>query len=183
MGTNMRDGMGFEEVNETVTSTAIISGTNIYGTTSGLFSKVQATTSNLGATTTTTVNGTTIIASTLISGTGVNSAVISGTNIRSNNALFNGSDVANGLVLVSAGTGSPTTWGKLVQGGTGALGGGSTAWVTFGTGFAATPTVVVCQAPITAGNNDLIVIAGSLNAGSFYIQGKTASEAFNWIAL
>lgn len=31
--TNMKDGLGFEEVNQEVTSTEIISGNNIYGTT------------------------------------------------------------------------------------------------------------------------------------------------------
>ncbi len=81
------------------------------------------------------------------------------------------------------GTGSPTTWGKPIQAGASALGAGSNVWLTFGTAFETTPTCIVLTTINggTAGNNDLQ--AGSITAGSCYVEGKTASEAFYWIAL
>ena len=52
------DGLGFEEVNQ-ASSTEIISGTNVYGTT-GSFGTVKVTTGNIATVNTTTLSGTTI---------------------------------------------------------------------------------------------------------------------------
>ncbi|RLG00036.1 MAG: hypothetical protein DRN49_03515 [Thaumarchaeota archaeon] len=77
--------------------------------------------------------------------------------------------------------GSPTAYGQSVQAGTGTLGAGSDVWVTFGTAFAASPTAVVAT-PLES-LQSLFVETGSINAGSFYVQGETASETFSWIAV
>jgi len=98
------------------------------------------------------------------------------------NIYATGSILAGGRRLNSNGAGSPTTWGKIVQGGTGTLGGGSDVWVTFGTGFSTTPDSFVAIGAATSPNS-IACIAGSLNAGSAYVQGEVASEDFYWVAI
>jgi len=146
----IRDGLGFEEVNQ-ASSTALISGTNVYAKTA-----VHAD----------TIRGDT---------------TVSGTTTAFGNAVVTGSVVANSKVLSSIGTGSPTTWGMLVQGGSAATGTGSNAWVAFGTAFSSTPTSVVATQAET--KEDILVTAGSINAGSFYVETTSASQTFTWLAL
>ena len=83
--------------------------------------------------------------------------------------------------LSSAGTGSPTTWGRLVQAGSNATGAGSSVWTSYGTAFSAVPpSVVVSHAEA---KEAIFVEAGSIVAGSFYVETVTASQSFTWIAV
>lgn len=94
-----------------------------------------------------------------------------------------GSILVGGRRLLSVGTGSPSAWSKLIQAGSSALGAGSDVWIKFGTAFAAAPASVIVTTVDggTAANNDLMT--GSFTAGSVYVRGTTASEAFYYIAI
>jgi predicted RecA/RadA family phage recombinase len=50
------DGLGYEEVGQEVTLTDILSGTNVYGTTSGVFAKLESTTAVITSGTVATIN-------------------------------------------------------------------------------------------------------------------------------
>ncbi len=133
------DGLGGEEVNQEVTSTAIISGTNVYATTA-------------------------VTAPTITATTGTFSGVVS--------------DSVG--ALSAAGTGSPTTWGQVIQAGSGATAGGSNSWVVFGTAFSASPVGWAASAET---NEAILVPLGSLNAGSMYVETISASQDFTWLAI
>ena len=77
-------------------------------------------------------------------------------------------------------TGSPAAGGKFVQAGSAALSAGSAAWVVFGAPFGAAPQVSI--SPYT-NYGGIFVAAGSINAGSFYAEGETASSVFGWHAI
>lgn len=90
------------------------------------------------------------------------------------------SGTANNVKVMSpAGTGSPSTWGRFVQAGSGNVGAGSQVWVTFGTGFTITPIISLGKRALA---DDFWVIVGSTNTGSTFVQGKTASTVFDWTA-
>ncbi len=118
----LRDGLGFEEVNQPVTSTAVVKATT-----------------------------------------------------------FSGTDFVNGEgELQSVGVGSGTfTYGGIVGAGSSALGAGSNAWIEFATAYSNKPIVVATD--ITTADQGLLI--GSIGIGSFYIEGPTASDEFNWIAV
>ena len=123
------DGLGGEEVNQAVTTTAVISGTNVFA-----------------------------------AGSATGGRVID----------------AVGR-LRSLGTGSPTTFGNTVQGGTATTGAGSEVWAVYGTAFGAAPTAVV---PVVTGDSVATISAGSIGAGSFIATSHgAASTAFTWIAI
>jgi len=89
--------------------------------------------------------------------------------------------IANSKILSAIGTGSPTTtWGKVALAGTGTTGVGSNAWHVFPTAFAAAPVVVACS---TETNEALLVKAGSIGVGSFYVETTSASQDFSWFAV
>jgi len=134
------DGMGGEEVNQEVTSTAIISGTNVYATTAVYAPTISATTGTF---------------------TGVVSDSVG--------------------ALSACGTGSPTTWGQVIQAGSAVTGGGSNAWVSFGTAFSAAPVSVNVDSIQTLENS--WAPAGSWTAGSFYAETVSASQKISWIAV
>ena len=82
--------------------------------------------------------------------------------------------------LRSSCIGSPSSFGKLVQGGNATLGAGSDVWIVFGTAFSSTPEITFGN--LTQAGN-IWAVAGSLNAGSAYVQGDNASDKFSWIAI
>lgn len=151
MGTT--DGLGFEEVNQAVTSTEIISGANVYGSTS-----VQS-----ALITGTAINGTTV------SGTTVKGTTISGTNIVNSQGL-----------LTSNATGSPFAYGKRIVAGTGTLGAGSDAWIVFPTVLAGSPSVVLATNTKTVNG---VIATGSYSVGSFVAFGENAADTFCWLAI
>ena len=73
MPTGTTDGLGFEEVNQEVTNTAVISGTNVYGATSVQSPTIVASTSLSG----TTVNASTVNAASINATTGMDSPTVS----------------------------------------------------------------------------------------------------------
>jgi len=152
----IRDGLGFEEVNQTVTDTAIISGTNVYAAGSVITTLVSSTTSNA-----TTFSGTNIYAKTAVEG-----------------AAVSNSDGLVKSVLIETGT---AAFGASVKAGSATLAAGSNAWVTYTTAFAQVPVVTVTD--LTTAAMALFVPVGSLCAGSFYVEGVTASDEFSWIAV
>jgi len=154
--TNMRDGMGFEEVNQEVTSTEIISGTTIYG---GSF--VTTPIGNITSVLCTTASGTNIYAKTAIEGATVTNA-----------------DGTLKSALIETGT---AAFGASIKAGSSTLAAGSNLWITFTTAFTGTP--VVTATDMTTAAQALFIPVGSLNAGSFYVEGVTASDAFSWIAV
>lgn len=77
--------------------------------------------------------------------------------------------------------GSPAGYGQSIQCGNGTLGAGSDLWVAFPKAFLAAPTSIVCTG--RSANTGFQVIAGSIVAGSFYVQGETASATFSWLAV
>ncbi|MFB6089354.1 MAG: hypothetical protein ABEK36_06250 [Candidatus Aenigmatarchaeota archaeon] len=95
------------------------------------------------------------------------------------NVSSSGSVVANNKNLSPAGTGSPTTWGKVTQAGTGDTGAGSEVFVSFGTKFGGTPYVA---AQTLDGDTGWLYI-GSVQAGSFMATSENANATFNWVAV
>lgn len=136
--TNLREGLGWEEVNQEVTSTAIVSGTNVYGTTS-----VRSPLAVI-----TTISGTSFVNS------------------------------EGKLRSVRQGA----SYGAIVQAGSNTLSAGSNLWVVYPVAFSAAPQSIVATDTKTAAMA-LFIKAGSVTAGSFYIEGPTASDTFNWIAV
>ena len=118
----------------------------------------------------------------LASGTGLdiygataNITTISGT------ALVGTTVNVGGKLASAIGTGSPTTtWGKVALGAKSATGTGSNLWLVFPTAFGATPIVVVNQQETA---ETIFAPAGSISAGSFYVETTSASQDFSWIAL
>lgn len=171
--TTMVDGLGFEELGPSgiqasgtvtmhpyflgsLTTIDQISGANIYSTGTLQGENVYGDTTVSGAT---------------IKGTSMNATTISGTTIR----------VDNEGVLHSTSIGSPTSvYGAKIQAGSGALSAGSVAWIVFPTAYAGVPTINVSNRTSLA---YLQVAAGSINAGSAYVLGATASDAFSWVTV
>jgi len=93
-----------------------------------------------------------------------------------------GNIISDSRILSSVGTGSPTTWGLVIQAGSAATGAGSSAWVKFGTAFSLTPCAVLVDEIETAGEWAFAPV-GSWNAGSFYVETQSASKKISWIAV
>jgi len=93
----------------------------------------------------------------------------------------------SGVTFVDTNTGILTSsmvgasYGATVQAGSSTLSAGSNAWVVFGAAFASAPQSVVATDTKTAAS--LCVVLGSILAGSFYVEGQTAEDTFNWIAV
>ena len=83
--------------------------------------------------------------------------------------------------------GSPGVAGTSLYAGTSTTDGGNDAWVVFpiSTPFAAAPVAIVpVQTKATANEgNTFFIPAGSITAGSFYIQSSVASTTFMYIAV
>lgn len=151
----MIDGLGFEEVNQAVTSTAIVSGTNVYGTTS-----VQ---SALGAFTTTSggnLRATTINAVTSISGAAINNA--------------------DGL-LKSASIGSPAVYNGIVQAGTLTTAAGSEVDVEFGVPFSSKTYAITFGTSGAAASATLPTLSGAATSSGATVIGD-ASTTYYYIA-
>ena len=99
------------------------------------------------------------------------------------NSIVTGSCVISGTtmkVLSPAGTGSPVTWGRYVEGGSGTTSAGSILWVVFGTSFTITPYTSI------TGYDDPTPVAftGSpVTAGSMRVVSTGASKNFSWIGI
>lgn len=117
----------------------------------------------------------------------ISAGQISGTTIASGCIInrYMATDACSGLVVQSAfptlTLGSPATVGNCIQAGTGTLSSGSIKWQVFQTAFKASPVVLV-QNTKTA-DAPIYVVAGSINTGSFYCVGKTASDTFAYMAI
>ncbi len=101
-----------------------------------------------------------------------------GLGIQHMNAI--GGDVTAFTDFAAVKMGSPAAGGRFIQAGSAALSAGSAAWVVFGTPFGAAPQVTVANYSNILG---IFVAAGSINAGSFYAEGATASSVFGWHAI
>ena len=84
--------------------------------------------------------------------------------------------------LQSIAIGSPYTYGNKLVAGSDVLTAGSNAWIVFPTAFASTPQTIIATDTETA-EQALLVVLGSINTGSFYIEGPTAADTFNWMAV
>lgn len=183
-------------VGTTLVSGATIVGTNVSGVTAVYATTLNATTAS-GTTSSFSVHsgatfvGTNLSGVTAVYGTTGYFTTISGTTTNmvtysGNNAVLAGSVLATGnvqsasRVLSPAGTGSPTTWGRLVQAGSAATGAGSNLWVVYGTAYSAAAYAVASSAQT---NEAILVPAGSMAAGSFYVETTTASKVFSWVAV
>lgn len=96
-------------------------------------------------------------------------------------SINTGSVVISGTtakVLSPAMIGSPGTWGAMLQVGSGVLGAGSDGWLVFNQAFSSAPIALVSKRVTGDG---FWIIGGSLNAGSAYIQGETASSVFDYM--
>lgn len=105
-----------------------------------------------------------------------------GLKVATGSAVFDNDAEIGGKQIAVATTGSPASSStKRFQAGTGTLGAGSDVWVTFGEAFSSSPDSVI--ATPNASLQDIFIEAGSVNAGSFYAQGETASEDFYYQAI
>ena len=113
-------------------------------------------------------------------------STIAGSVLRASNvsgATFSGTDFVNGegeLQSVSIGSGT-AVYGAKIQAGSGALSAGSNAWIDFPVAYGANPSVNTQD--MTTAEQALFVVVGSLNVGSFYVEGATASDEFSWISV
>jgi len=174
------DGLGFEEVNQNVTFTEIISGTMIYAY-SGVSTPLMSTTRiNPVTSSGTLVMGTTISGTNAYISTKITSTTFSGTNIVGTN--ISGNTLTNSQGAVRS-VRQGASYGAFVQAGSGTLGGGS-SWLSFPVAFTSTPQFVLanCNQPVTDIAQTVIAFAGSNNPGSAYIIGS-AANTFNWIAV
>lgn len=112
--TGVRDGLGFEEVNQEVTNTKIISGTNVYAKTAVTAPTITTTTVNAGG----TVTGEDIVANDTVS------------------------DSDGQLFSIGIGSGTTTFGARIIAGST-ALGAGSNVWEEFSTAFNSTPIITL----------------------------------------
>jgi len=152
------DGMGFEEVNQEVTSTAVISGTDVYGTGSvhspnGLF---------------TTMSGTNIYAQTKVQSDILQSdATISGVTARVSNDLTVGSSINMGLTASEGIVVTNVAAEAIITGG---------MWVMVSGASGATPSYVakpapahttqpagICLATVASGATASIITRGAYN--------------------
>jgi hypothetical protein len=84
------------------------------------------------------------------------------------------------LARKEIGVGSPPKWDYMLQAGSGALGAGSTVWVSYGKEFGGVPIVVLTN--ITS-INKVVQVKDKGNAGSFQAAGEAASDEFMWMAV
>lgn len=100
-------------------------------------------------------------------------------------SIFAGSVVISGTVnkvLSPAGTGSPVTWGKFVQAGSGVTSAGSVLWVVFGLPFAANPHMTMSSWDDADAN--MAAFTGSpVSTGSIRVVSQGASRRFSWIGI
>lgn len=166
---SIKDGMGFEEVTHdpnllTSSQDAYfdqVSGANFAAT--GSFVGTSVNVSN--------VQAANVYGNSSISGATVKADYISGGQIRINDEG----------ILHSTSIGSPTSvYGAKIQAGSGALSAGSDGWIVFPTAYTGVPTVNVSNRTNLA---YMQVVAGSINAGSAYLLGATASDAFSWVSV
>ena len=100
-------------------------------------------------------------------------------------SIFTGSVVISGTavrVLSPAGTGSPTTWGRPIQAGSGVTSAGSVLWVVFGTAFTSPPFVTVTSWDDADANNAKFTGSPAV-AGSIRIVSEGAARRFAWHAI
>lgn len=180
---SLNDGLGGEEVGAVSTTLSInsptgsavfatVSGGHLYGTGSVLTAEGQFTTLKATTGTVTTLGTTTATIATSVN------TLTSGGQIS-----VAGSILSNDKRLSPVGAGSPTmTWGLLYEVGSDATGAGSSVWLVFPTAFSATPKCVQVEGIETAGDYAWAP-AGSWQAGSCYVETKTASQAFSWTAI
>jgi len=87
---------------------------------------------------------------------------------------------ATNKLLSPVGIGSPTTWGKWIQAGSGVTSAGSVNWIVFGTVFPSIPKVTVTSyddsAPVT-------FVGSPIKTGSVHIISSAASQRFSWIGV
>jgi len=184
------DGLGGEELGQpgsqvsdvwvtgSVISDSLISGANIYSTGTVQGENVYGDTTVSGA----TVKGTTI------SGTSIGGVTISGTTAvltTISGATVNATTITNDegtLKSVSIGSATATRfYGAVTQAGSGQLSADSGAWVVFPEAYSNIPIVQVTN--WTTVGQDVNVLIGSLNVGSAFIEGETASDEFGWSAI
>lgn len=178
------DGMGFEEVNQEVTGTAIVSGTDIYGTTSVTAPQVSGT--NIYASTLVTapeVSGTNVYST-----SGIQAIWYSGTMVRATDTVesdtISGGDIRDAFgTLESVAIGSTATqiYGGHINAGSGTLSADSGLAVTFGATFTAQPHVLCSyiDEPSSVG----VVVGSNISITGFEAIGDTASKDFSWIAV
>lgn len=147
------DGMGFEEVNQPVTSTEMISGTMVYA----------------GS----------LMTAPMISGAYLAAEnVVYTTDVEATGDITN----AEGE-LQSVAIGSTTTqiYGGIVNAGSGTLGAGSNLAVKFGITYTSVPHVVVSylNEPPSVG----VITGSDVTTTGFEALGDTASKKFNWVSI
>ena len=146
------DGMGFEEVNQAGSSTALVSAQQGYFT------------------------GSVVVDSHIIAGGEMYTTNLYLDTISATSTISNGDGDLNS---VSIGSGT-AVYGAKIQAGSGALA-SNTAWITFPNSYNGIPAVFTQNN--TALDSELLISAGSLNAGSFSLTGTNASDKFNWMAV
>lgn len=106
-------------------------------------------------------------------------------------AVSGGTIVSGGVALVhivpALGPilgGSPAAGGRSIYAGSGATGAGSAAWVVFPLGtFFSAPNIILGGNMTAITANTFFTPAGSIVAGSFYVQSTVASTAFSYLAI
>ena len=146
------DGMGFEEVNQAGSSTALVSAQQ------GQFT------------------GSIVVEEKIIAGGDIYGQDLWVDHIISSSTVV---DDNGQLQSVSIGSGTPA-YGAKIQAGSSVLA-SNTAWVVFPVAYTGKPTVFTQNT--TALDSELLISAGSLNAGSFSLTGTNASDKFNWMAV
>jgi len=169
------DGMGFEEVNQEVTQTTIVSGLNIYATGSLVADRVQGTTEISGLN--------------IYSTSGVQAIWYSGTMVRATDTVeadtVSGGDIRNAqgtIESVAIGSTTVQVFGGYINAGSGTLDGGSGLAVTFGNVAFTTAPHVLCSyvdEPSSVG----VVTGSNVTLEGFDAIGDTASKSFNWVAI
>ena len=158
------DGLGFEEVNQAVTSTETISGTNVYGI-SGTFARDTITVADI-----VTANITTT----------------SGGNIRGTNIITPGSftDSLGKLQSVSLGSATTTVYGGIIQTGSGVTSAGSIGYVKLGVPTStATYYVGLTPRTFTAGAGSVVPFtSGTYSTSGVSFIGAAAAN-YDWIVI
>lgn len=161
-GTNSTvDGMGFDEVNQLVTSTEVVSGGTILGN---------------------TITGATI-GGTNIAGTTVSGVTLSGGNTRLRNCVVTGSYMNLNGTLQVVELGSPVVYGATVKAGSVLTTAGSLGFITFGTSFSNSTwycTLMPGSNITTPGS--AIYISGLRHASGAYFVGEPSMK-YDWIAV
>ena len=118
-----------------------------------------------------------LVTSAWLTGSVLSDSLISGVNV-----FATGSMLAGGRRLSTAGTGSPTTWGRLVQAGSAVTSAGSLVFVVYQTAFSAAPQTTA--SPHGTADARLTRVVGSDTAGSaLFISHGAASVEFTWTAV